>query len=220
VSRRLKITVGAIVLAFGGLWAIWPVFLLPPAVYDLVYGWRYPKVRPCGDATLTDAGPGAADDRYVIDFGFLPLDAETDKTFQLCALPREWMAVGLDLELPGGQPLDVEVERSKEQTLHSVELSVSLADRNGRVVISRAGALGGWTWSYGYPRGSAFVYSRDSMFAPKRRQTYMLHVAVLPGNATGARGRLLVRGGGWKAASPPFDSTVETLRDLRAAARP
>ena len=220
MSRRLKITAGAIALAFVGLLAIWPAFIMPPAVYELIYGWRYPKARGCGDATLTDAGPGAADDRYVIDFGFLPLDAEIEKTVQLCALPREWMAVGLALDLPAEERQDIEVERFKKHTVHGAELGISVTDRNGRTVVSHKGALGGWTWSYGPPT-SAFVYATDSMFAPTGRQTYMLHVSVLPGaSVTGARGRLLVKGGGWKAASPPFDRAVQRPQDLRATSWP
>jgi hypothetical protein len=221
VSRRFKIAIGVIVLAFVGLLAIWPAFLMPPPVYASVYGWRYPKVTACGDATLTDAGPGAADDRYVVDYGWLPLDAEIEKTLQLCVLPREWMAVGLEVDLPGEERPDMAVKRVKEHTLRGLELGIAVTDRNGRTVVSHKGALGGWTWSYGYPPLSAFVYAIDSMFAPTGRQTYVLHVSVLPGaSVTGTRGRLLVKGGGWKAASPPFDRAVQRPQDLRATSWP
>jgi transposase len=81
--------VWTLLLACIGLLAIWPAFLMPRGLYELVYGWRYPKVRDCGDAILTDSGPGASADRYVADYGYLPLDAETEMTFRLCALPRD-----------------------------------------------------------------------------------------------------------------------------------
>lgn len=168
---------------------------------------------------LTDAGPGAADERYVIDLGNLPLDSPIEKTFKLCALPREWMAVGLKLDLPGEDRLDVEVERFKKNTLHGVEFAVSIADHNGRAVVAHKGALGvDRIWSYGYAPASAFVYATDSMFSPTSRQPYTLHVAVVPGaRVVDARAHLLVTGGGWKTSSPPFDRAVEKLRDLRAA---
>jgi len=218
VSRRRKIAVGAIVLAFVGLLAIWPAFLMPYGLYELVYGWRYPQVRACGDAMLTDAGPGAAGERYVIDLGNLPLDSQVEKTCRLCALPREWMAVGLKLDLPGEDRLDVEVERFRKNTLHGAELTVSVTDHNGRTVVAHKGALGvDWIWSYGYPPASAFVYATDSMFAPTSREPYTLHVAVAPGAlVVDARAHLLLTGGGWKAASPPRYRAVEKLRDLRA----
>jgi hypothetical protein len=48
--------VAAVALACIGLLAIWPAFLMPRALYEVVYGWRYPKARNGGDAILTDTG--------------------------------------------------------------------------------------------------------------------------------------------------------------------
>jgi len=190
--------------------------MMPRGLYQVIYGWRYPTVRDCGDAVLTDVGPGAAGDRYVADFGYLAFGAETETTFKLCALPREWMALGLDVELPGKDRLDVEVNQFKEGTLHDVKVAVSLADQNGRTVLTHEGALGeSWVWSYGSALNSAFVYNQYTMFIPRRGQTYELRVSVVPADrSTDARARLVVNGGGWKAASPPSDGDVETVRDL------
>lgn len=99
MSRRLRITIGAIVLAGVAALAVWPPFLMPSRLYEIIYGWRYPIVRSCGDGTLTDRGPGASADRYVVDYGHLALGTAIESTLTLCPLPRDWMVLGLEYEL-------------------------------------------------------------------------------------------------------------------------
>ena len=207
MSLRPKIILAALVAACIGLLAIWPAFLMPRALYELVYGWRYPKVRDCGDAILTDTGPGASADRYVADYGYLSLDAEIDRTFRLCALPREWMVLGLALELPGEDKLHVEVEQFRTGRVRAVEVAVSVTDESGRAVFAHNGPLGDhWVWSYGYPPASAFIYAYDTMFVPQPRRAYELRISISPSDSsTGTRARLIVTGGGWKAPSAPVE---------------
>ena len=197
----------AVTLAFIGLLAIWPAFLMPHALYQLVYGWRYPTIRACGDATLTDAGPASSADRYVADYGYLPLDAETNLRFKLCALPREWMVLGLDLELPGQDKLGTEIEQFRTGRVSAVEVAISLTDESGRAVVAHDGPLEDhWIWSYGYPPASAFLYAQDTMFVPQSRAAYELRISIWPSDSsTGTRARLVVKGGGWKAPPPPDD---------------
>lgn len=179
---------------------------MPTGLQRLVDARRYPSVRSCGDAAFSDAGPDAVD-RYVADYGDLSLDAATDVTFKLCALPKEWMAVGLTIELPGQQKSHIEVEQLKS-SVYDVRVELSVRDDGGRVVFAHGGFLGSrWVWSYGYPPTSAFVYAYDTMFVPRPGATYELHVSVAPnGNATDTRARLVVKGGGAEAPLPATDS--------------
>jgi len=205
-STGTKITVAVLALACVGLLAVWPAFLMPRSLYALVYGWRYPKVRDCGDAVLTDNGPGSSADRYVADYGYLQLDTETELTLSLCTLPREWMALGLALELPGQDKLDDEVREFRTDRIRAVEVAASLTDESGRAVFTHNGPLGDrWTWSYGYPPASAFIYADDTMFVPELRKAYEVRISISPAeSSTGIRARLVVKGGGWKAPLPPL----------------
>ena len=204
MSLRLKIALAALALVGIGVLAVWPAFLMPRGLYELVYGWRYPKDQECGDAIFTDAGPRVAGDRYVADYGYVGLDAETEMTLNLCALPREWMVLGLTLELPGNDKLPIEVEQFKEDRVRDVEVAVSLTDENGRTVLAHDGPLGDhWVWSYGYSPASAFIYAYDTMFVPQSREAYELRISISPSaSSTDTRARLVVKGGGWKAPSP------------------
>ena len=58
----------AIVSLAVGVYSLPPQFL-PESVYQLKFGGMYPASRSVGDGTLTDYGPRAGIDRYVIDLG-------------------------------------------------------------------------------------------------------------------------------------------------------
>ncbi|HET8698501.1 MAG TPA: hypothetical protein VFO94_13495 [Gammaproteobacteria bacterium] len=126
----------------------------------------------------------------------------TDVTFELCGLPKEWMAVGLTVGLPGKDATHIEVEQFKSK-VYDVRVELSLTDDGGRLVFRHGGLLGRWVWSFGYPPTSAFIYAYDTMFVPRPGAVYKLHVSISPnGNSTDARARLLVRGGGAEAPAP------------------
>lgn len=217
MSRRLKIALVVGVVAAVGALAIWPPFLMPSGLYEIVYGWRYPVVRECGDGTLTERGPAVSSDRYVVDFGYVSLDRQTESTLVLCGLPRDWMVLGLEYEVPEEARSALDAGELSDIGIHDVEVGASVAEHeSGITIVSHEGQLGNqWIWSHGHPTRPAFLYSSDTMFAPTAGRTYEIRIAVAPGdNSTDARARLLVKGGGWKSNQPPSDPSVRRLRDL------
>ena len=167
--------------------------MMPEWLYGAVYGWRYPKVWRCGSAVVTDAGPGEAASRYTLDLGSVSLDQSSILEFQVCELPTERIACGLDILL--SEPSDWQAEWSGAK---DARVSMRLRDGSDQLVFDWAGALGGaWTWSGPYD-GSAFVYG-TTIFEPHTKGTYMLTLEIAPGSKpSGLTAKLVMRGGGWK----------------------
>ena len=192
--------------------------MMPPWLYESIYGWHYPKVSECGDALLTDSGPGFSSDQYVVDYGPLSFNETTDITVRLCELPREWMFAGLEVELAGEDGFAGEIEQFREGNLQAVDVTISIRTQEGRPVTSNRGALGArqaWYWSSGENNRSTFIWGDGTAFLPRHGQAYELGISILPSNEeTDLRARLLVKGGGWKAPVLPSDQAVETLKDL------
>ena len=194
MSRRLLVALLAIVLACGCILAIWPPFLLAGPLYEVMYGWRYPKVWECGSAEITDVGPDASHHRYVVRLGAIALDRDHEKRFVLCGLPEEQLYLGLSVDLRYPRGLwDAEWEERKD-----VAVSVRIVDSAGQVVVAHAGPLGGgWGWSGPYEDG-AFIYG-DTKLEPVDGETYELQVIVTSSSSASVPpARLSVRGGGWK----------------------
>ena len=49
--------------------ALFVPFLLPKPIYQVIYGWRYPKQLQAGDGVVKDAGPRSAIHRYTCGLG-------------------------------------------------------------------------------------------------------------------------------------------------------
>lgn len=163
------------------------------------------------------AGPAVSSDRYVVDFGYVSLDRQTEHTLMLCGLPRDWMVLGLEYEVPEEARSALDAGELSDIGIYDVEVDASVTEHeSGITIVSHEGQLGNqWIWSHGHPMRPAFLYSLDTMFAPTAGRTYRIRIVVSPGgNPTDARARLLVKGGGWKSNQPPADPSGERSRDL------
>ncbi len=191
---------------------VYPPHLLPAWIYDLMYGWRYPQMTMVGDGQMTDFGPAAAADRFVVDLGSLDLSRAGRTTHILSDLPDETVVIGLDI-------------RSSDPTLDVVEkgplgtyLRLELVNGEGEVVIDERAPLENWVWSrrageahraFIYRSGTAKESRRldvkadggwGTYFEPRRESRYTLTTDVQPDvSLSGAfDARLLAKGGGWK----------------------
>jgi len=172
-----------------------------------------------GDGHLSDAGIGAAADRYVLDLGHIDLTNRGEYRFLLAGLPSTTMTIGFQVgpSFAGEKtwqtkPLDARVE-------------MKLNREDGSLVIIEGSRLPTWVWSYRVTDLDSFVYrgGKDervdlgngsstyrllgvradggwgSYFDPRSLRRYRLAVRVLE-PMTGRRYpvRLLIKGGGWK----------------------
>lgn len=106
-SRRLPWIVypGFAVGVVGLFLLLVPPYLLPSAVYDAVYGWRFPQGWECGDALITDRGPRAPAGRFSIDVG----EQRQDGELEMCRLPDERLELMVLLP-PGKEGIDLRIE--------------------------------------------------------------------------------------------------------------
>jgi hypothetical protein len=107
-----------------------------------------------GDGRLTDNGPSAATDRYVLDLGPVSLKTPALRTFKMKNLPKADYVIGLEL-------------RSQASKLQpgAVDPVVSIAlTEDGKRIIAKEGKLSEWTWSIHSPGNYALVYGREPPF--------------------------------------------------------
>ncbi len=170
-----------------------PPFLLPDFLYDVAYGWRYPKETAAGDTILVDMGPAAASIRYQIDIA-IPSGAEPSGTVNLGGLPKVRFFVGALLPTSG----QASGWADDWQRLRRTRFSISVADRAGNVVASHAGFMGGdWIWSGPYGQG-AFLYALDTGFNPSPRMEYVLDYEFKGAGELPNGTIIRIEGGGWK----------------------
>lgn len=218
--KSTVIGVSAIALIVGVACLV-PSFLLPTPVYDMLYGWRYPKQWIAGDAVIKDLGPDAASRRYSVDLGNVTEFGEEPRAYGLRDLPRTKLVIGLLVEgSVGNEPLWL-----SKPVRATVKLVVT--DSRGRLVISEEAPLNEWVWSEMGPEPHrSFVYRRGksvdaaigdgrarveevgtttdegwgSYFAPRRNSQYEVTLTteeLSPGEETLSY-RLVAYGGGWK----------------------
>lgn len=146
-----------------------------------------------GDGRLTDKGPTAATDRYVLDLGQVSLKAPTTATFKLRNLPKTEFVVGIEFRSPSSK-----IEQEAINPLVGITLL-----ENGKAIISKEGKLSDWTWSIHSPGNYVFVYGRDqasTYFTPTPEKNYELTLRVKEpdrGNAN-YTAALVAKSGGWK----------------------
>ena len=184
------------------LLALWPAVLMPNLIYQVVYGWRYPDVRACGDATATDYGPRAAYNRVIVELKEIDLGAEGAYSFSLCELPDEQLTFGLVLPLPERtrERPDI-VGEAKSSDVGTVKVELSIIDEEGQLLFSHGGQLEEWIWGYGAtsPDGAAFIYPLRLRFTPNKARNYQLELAISPGlQRVAVKAQLMASGGGWK----------------------
>lgn len=153
---RKVLLVGSLVVAGAFLAiAIATPFLLPKPVYDVIYGWRYPKVWNVGDGMASDAGPWYAMNRYVVELANLRQPELTSLKLQLTSLPEVELTLGFDIH----------ASSSRETILDTKPISalahLLVVNERSEVVIDQRAPLDRWVWSGAVSRKSeTFVYAR------------------------------------------------------------
>lgn len=201
----------AIVSLAVGVYSLPPQFL-PESIYQFKFGGMYPASRSVGDGTLTDYGPRAGIDRYVIDFGEVGRESEFEESFDLKDLPRERFT--LFIHITGGEGFGLLDADKPEIGTAGLELKRT----TGEHVILERGALRTWIWSMHLSnRDQAFLYKsgerktdaktdegRGTSFTPKPSESYKLVVStkLTPEATQKYKFRLLLKGGGWMSPPP------------------
>jgi hypothetical protein len=178
-----------------------------------------------GDGSLTDNGPLAATDRYVLDLGVVDLSKGGERAFRLAGLLSTEFAIGLEiLRTDGGRILGADGEIDK-----SIRTVVRLRLENERqqIVFDHSAPLSEWEWGVARTQEEkAFVYLRGAVtfvpvrqgvtsytpmgvgpdggwgtyFSPRDAATYTLRFQALSPRASNwpSSVRLIAKGGGWK----------------------
>jgi len=190
-----------------------------PAVLALLLAAGCYEARYSGDGKLTDDGPFAASERFVLDLGELNVTQPNTRTYRMASLPQETLTLGLDVIAPTGELL------YETRPIRAV-VRFLLLDEKGRTVVDEAANLDEWVWSWGARERTSFVYRRGSTrdvpigggaveveltgqktdegwgtyFKPRRNGSYILRVEVQRGDPASVNYRTVVRarGGGWK----------------------
>ena len=196
-------------------------FLLPKPIYDVIYGWRYPRVWKVGDGVATDAGPWYATHRYTVDLADLRQPKWKTLKLQVTSLPETELTVGF--ELHASSPSDAILDTKPISALAHLQV----VNERGEVVIDQRAPLNQWVWSGAISRKSeSFVYARGEQreipigsgtvrlerakvkadegwgtyFVPRRdgRYTINLEIQGHDPNSKFNDFRLVAYGGGWK----------------------
>jgi hypothetical protein len=149
-----------------------------------------------GDGQLIDHGPGAANERYVLDLGAVDLASAQRMQLQMRGLPETEFVAGLQVEA-------VDPVAPLPEGFGAAIVSMRLADADGATVISVSKPLREWTRSEAVDRPEYFFYVRDdspTRFTPVTGKSYSLTVTVSPAPVaeTPVRARILLKSGGWK----------------------
>jgi hypothetical protein len=155
-----------------------------------------PERRYDGDGQFVDRGPAAATERYVLDFGPIDLSRETEERFRMRNLPPVEFAVGIQLERPDRQRIDL------QDSAISAALSMDLKDERDGPVLHVSKPLRAWTWSNRPIATDYFLYVRDtqgSYFTPEKDREYVLTVRVTEADSGAPlRANVVMKSGGWK----------------------
>lgn len=153
-----------------------------------------------GVGKLTDNGPSAATDRYILDLGTVDLSKPGTTTYRIANLPATNFVAGIDFS----------VESTNQEIISNNNLntivSISLTDSNGNEIFNNNGKLATWTWSKkSIEPTKAFIYGSGSgleqtYFDPKPHDTYVLKFTVLAIDSTHIKheATLKLKSGGWK----------------------
>lgn len=193
------------------IWSLPPQYQ-PEIVYNLKFGDRYPASRRAGDGTLTDFGPRAGIDRYVVDLGDLTDACEIDKTYLVSDLPAEDLTVGFLVSGSTGAG-KLLFEQPNIGTAH-----LEVTTEGGDPLVLEQGPLSDWIWSgplhlddrafvyyYRYDRQQATSGSDrehgSTSFTPSPTESYRIRVRATwkPETLEQYKIRLLVMGGGWQS---------------------
>ena len=150
-----------------------------------------------GDGHLTDNGPLAATDRYVLDLGPIDLTQPGKKHFRIANLPEVNFVVGVEISVAPQDQVVVE-----KQLINSV-LSLELSESAGETLVAKKAALNTWTWSVPAEGHQAFIYGREKQatyFNARAKTKYVLTLNVLEPDRSQSKysSQLKMKSGGWK----------------------
>jgi hypothetical protein len=164
-----------------------------------------------GDGTLTDLGPTAAINRYVVDLGPIDLSRPNQRSFKMVGLPPVELTMGV-------RPVSVSAG-CDATALGSVRVRLEVQTEAGAVVVAEEAPLSAWVSAsdlvyrrgaahQGPAGGDAVKYVRTGMrasggwgtyFTPRSSGIYLAQFTVLDARgASDCESRLVLLGGGWK----------------------
>lgn len=153
-----------------------------------------------GVGKLTDNGPSAATDRYILDLGTVDLSKIGTTTYRIANLPAANFVAGIDFSVES-----INQEIISNNNLNT-SVSISLADSNGEEIFNKNGRLANWSWARKRIEPTkAFIYGSGSgleqtYFDPKPHAEYVLKFTVLKIDSTHIKheATLKLKSGGWK----------------------
>lgn len=156
---------------------------------------KYPDLNYTGEGDFTDYGRKSGILRFVLDLGEVDLKKDAMQGHRLKGLPEvEFVCyLRIDHPLPTlGKPKDFEAG--------NLVIEMSLEDENGTEVFSEKAPLKNWIWSGSVGAPQSDLYTRKTIFTPKKGKIYRLSLKIPEGNPDAPQVQLLLMGGGWKAS--------------------
>lgn len=222
-GKKIGCLIAAIIFIIVILFAM-PAFLLPKSLYNVLYGWRYPKTTSVGRAVMTDNGPACGTDRYIIPIGPVNLSIPGQFKAQLERLPAVVFTIGIMVhndEEKSIMNLNSLIDSKPITTI----IDIRMANERNETVIQECKPLNEWIWSGPYDEG-VFVYLAGNereipvsngvshiefvgkkadqgwgtYFIPRRSGEYFLEIkasGAQPGE--GFQLSFELKGGGWKS---------------------
>ena len=155
---------------------------------------NFPDLNYTGDGNFTDYGRKAGILRFVLDLGAVNLTEASVSKFELKGLPEvEFVCyLRVDHPLPTlGKPKNFEAGDSV--------VEMTLEDENGTKVFLEKAPLKNWVWSGSVGAPQSDLYTRKTIFTPKKGKVYYIKLKNNEGNLKVPKAEILIMGGGWKA---------------------
>jgi hypothetical protein len=148
-----------------------------------------------GDGRMVDNGVTAANERYVVELGYVDLTKIGSHTFRIAGLPKANFVIGLQIPV-------VTTNGAEAAATTTADVSIKLIGPTQEIIVDVAGPLSEWTWSGPLHATSNFIYKREplkSYFDATPSTEYHLRVDVRTvDRATGTRALVVLKSGGWK----------------------
>ena len=155
---------------------------------------KYTDLNYTGDGNFTDYGIKAGILRFVLDLGSVDLSEARVSKFELKGLPEVEFVCYLRVD----HPLPT-LGKSKNFEAGDLVVELSLEDKNGTQVFSEKAPLKSWTWSGSVGAPKSDLYTRKTIFTPKKGKVYYIKFKNNEGNLKVPKAEILIMGGGWKA---------------------
>ena len=191
MSRRAWLVTGVVAVALvGSCVAVLPPFILPQPVYWLVYGWRYPSERTCGDAVMTDYGPDCGIWRYRLCFDELVISRSQNHVYHVHGKQNAELEIKFNILLNSNS--NVWVAPWATDIIARVEVRMA----SGATFKSKQGVLKEWRW--GGPLGSNFRFVASETYVPQGTEDCDVIVDITSTYATELdSAKFVAMGGGW-----------------------